>query len=640
MPFGPQTKIYPSNGRVRFNGGLNNKYHREIIAENESPDCANVRATDNAIETRGGTTRLNTAAVGTFACDGLYTRHTNTNTESMVAWFGGTAYVYTSPSFVTISSAQSIFTANTRVGGAEQEQYLFMGNGGTLPYKYNGAFTRHGVYAPSTSPTVASNGTGIVTGVVAYQVAYVNSAAVEGYVNTATATFTATSTGSIVRLTSIPTAPQSFGVNARRIYRQEGGTGTFKRLTTISDNTTTTYDDNTGIGTLTTVAPTDPTLPPLYNSICQAKGRMFCNDTANPNYIWYSNANDPYTFASTNFIRVGDNAADTVNGVTTYNDNIVVLCNRGIYIIYIADATPSNWQVIKTKSPFGCKSPYGTVSYENKLLFPAVQSDKFVGFAALSGDSIEPEASLLTVSTALSELKSDPIEPDMFLIVESLLAGIYAYVYKNMAYFAVPYGNGSTKNTRVYVYDFSLRNSDEGLPAWTPDTGVNVNQFTVLDGNLYAGTASADGYVHRYEVDGVYTDSAGGSSAAAIDSYYWTKEFSGGKNEQNLMKDWRFANILYELSGNYTMEMRYRTDSDLGVGDQKLIDLTPGGSLWGTLIWGSGNWSAGRQEKDIRQFFGQLRGKRIQLKFGNRNTASQKFKIIGLNFVYNVKGLR
>jgi hypothetical protein len=86
--------------------------------------------------------------------------------------------------------------------------------------------------------------------------------------------------------------------------------------------------------------------------------------------------------------------------------------------------------------------------------------------------------------------------------------------------------------------------------------------------------------------------------------------------------------------------MRYRTDSDLGVGNQKLIDLTPGGSLWGSFTWGTDTWDVGRQEKDIRQSFGQLRGKRIQLKFSNLNTLNQKFKVIGLNFVYNLKGLR
>jgi hypothetical protein len=637
MPFGPQSKIYPGNGRVRFNGGQNNKYHREIIADNESPDCANVRFTDDSVETRGGSTKLNsTTPVGSFVCDGLYTRHTNDGQESMIAWFGGTAHVYTAPSFITIPSALSIYTAGVRVGAAEQENYLFMGNGGTLAYKYNGYFTRHGVYTPPTTPTVASNSTGVVTGDVRYKVLFVNSGVVEGDVSTATSTFTATSTGSQLRLTSLPVAPTSWGVNARRIYRAEGSSTTYNRLATISDNTTTTYDDNTAIGTLTTPAPTNNGVPPLYNSICQAKGRLFCNDTANLNYVWYSNANDPYNFGAANFLRVGDNTADIVRGVTTYNDNIVVLCDKGIYIIYIADPTPSNWQVIKTKSPYGCKSPYGTLKYNDRLLFPAVQSDKFVGFAALSGDSIEPEASLLTVSTALSELKSDPIEPDMFNIVAAQLSSIYAQVYLNLGYISVPYGVGVTKNTRIYVYDFSLKSgTKQESPAWSPDTGVNANQFTIYAGNIYFGTANATGgYVHQYET-ATYND-----DGTAIDSYYWTKEFSGGKNEQNYIKDWRHVNLLYELSGSYYLEMRYRVDSDNGVGNSALIDATPGGSLWGFFIWGVNNWDVGRQEKDLKQFLGQLRGKRIQLKFSNRNTANQKFKIIGLNFVYNAKGLR
>lgn len=629
MAFGPRTKLYPASGRVRFNGGLNNKYHREIIAENESPDCANVRFSDDAVETRGGSTRLNTAAVGSFACDGLYTRHDNTGAESLVAWFGGTAYVYAAPSFATIGSAQSIYTAGQRVAGAEYEGYLFMCNGGSIAYKYgSSAFTRHGVYAPQSAPVAATAATGAaLTGSYSYKVTYVNSAAVEGDVSTVSNTLTVA--GQNVTVT-IPTAPASWGVNSRRLYRVSGAV--YSLIATISDNTTTTYDDAISAGT--TSAPTDNGVPPKYNSIVYAKGRLFCNDTANPNYVWWSEADSPYTFASTSFRLVGDNTQDVVRGLAVYNDNVVVLCEKSIYILYIADSTPSNWQLIKTKSAYGCRSQFATFNYNNSLMFPAMQGDKFVGFAALTGDSIEPEVSLLTTSAALSELKSDPIEPDVFLISDtSLIRSMYAAVYKNLAYISVPYGTTPSANNRIYVYDFSLRSGTKGAPAWSPDTGITANQFTIFGGSLYFGSATANGRVYQYET-ATYND-----DGAAIDSYYWTKEFSGDKAEQNLIKDWRFANILYELSGNYYMEMRYRTDSDLGVGNQKLIDLTPGGSLWGSFNWGD-VWTAGRQEKDIRQSFGQLRGKRVQLKFSNLNTLNQKFKVIGLNLLYNSKGLR
>jgi len=42
----------------------------------------------------------------------------------------------------------------------------------------------------------------------------------------------------------------------------------------------------------------------------------------------------------------------------------------------------------------------------------------------------------------------------------------------------------------------------------------------------------------------------------------------------------------------------------------------------------------------MKFFLGAARGKRIQLYFSNQNTINQKFKIIGLNYSYNLKGRR
>ena len=137
---------YPQKGRVALDGGLNTKYERSLIPENESPVCLNVVFTNAAVETRPGSTKLNTAAVGSFAYDGVYTRRDANGAETMVVFAGGTAWGLAGTSFITIGSAQSVFTAGVRVGTAQYENHLFIGNGGVTPYKYNGvAFTRHGV---------------------------------------------------------------------------------------------------------------------------------------------------------------------------------------------------------------------------------------------------------------------------------------------------------------------------------------------------------------------------------------------------------------------------------------------------------------------------------------------------------------
>jgi hypothetical protein len=185
--------VYPGKGRVTFDGGMNSKFTRDVIGDNESPDCKNVRFGNGSVETRGGSARVNTAPIGSFVGDSLYVRHVDTGSETMVAFAGGTAWYLQGTSFITIPSAQSLFTAGTRFGAAEYENNLFVGNGGTIPYKYNGDFTRHGIYPPTSTSTVASQATGVLTGDYRYKIVNLNSGLVESDVGPGTATFTAAS---------------------------------------------------------------------------------------------------------------------------------------------------------------------------------------------------------------------------------------------------------------------------------------------------------------------------------------------------------------------------------------------------------------------------------------------------------------
>lgn len=630
--------VYPRNGRISFDGGLNNKFERAAIADNETPDCYNVVFGNAAVETRGGVTKLNTTAIGSFVGDGLYTRRDNTGAETMVAFAGGTAWYWSGTTFTTISSAQSVFTAGVRVATAQYENHLFVGNGGVTPYKYNGTdWTRHGVPIATGTVSAASitSSTGVINGEVRYKVAYVNSQAAIGDVGTATVT--ATITAGKVYLTGIPTAPQSHGVSARRIYRNfvSGATATYGLLATISDNTTTTYVDNSLDAALGATPPTDNGEPPKYNAIVTHQNRLFMNDTANPNYVWYSNALEPYTVASTNFLPVGDNSQDLVKGLDVYDNSVVVLGERALYLILMPTTDPTDWVTIKTRSPYGSRSPFSTFLYNNRLMFGAQQNGKFVGFSALAGSTIDPDATLLDSSRAGSDLKSNRLEENMFDVQELYIGNISAIVYKNRAYMSVTEGDGETRNNSVYVYDFSIANLNKSQEAsWAPLTGINAAQFTIYDGKLYAIDSTATGFVRQIETTTPSDDSA------AINSYFWTKEFSGLPGHENLQKDFRKAYLLVEKSGSYYMNFAYRVDSDNGQGSVKQLDLSSGADTWGNKNWGTMIWGSGSAQEEIEIPLGTATGKRIQFMFSNQNTAGQRFKVIGMKFKYNIKGKR
>jgi len=631
---GSFNRRYPARDRIQFDGGLNNKFEKTIILDNESPDCLNVVFDEGSVETRGGTTKLNTTSVGTYVCDGLYTRHNNQGSETMVAWFGGTLYALTGTStFTTIGSAQSIYTAGQRVYADEYENYIFFGNGGNTPYKYNGTFTRHGIPAATTTMTTATAPTGIgLTGGYYYGMTYVNSNLVEGDISPLTATLTVANQN--IRLTSIPVAPQSFGVGSRYIYRTAAGGTTLKRVATISDNTTTTYDDAVADASLGVTAPTDQGVPPNYSAIVYHQGRLFVIDPVD-NDVKYSEIGNPYVFKVDNFEIVGDNTVDVPVGLAIYDNSLVVFCKRNPWLIYMPSTSPSDWKVLRVRANFGSNSPFSYFKYENKVMFGAVQNDKFVGFAAVEGQTVTPSASILTSSALGSDLQSNNIEPDIFQIQENYMRNISSIIYQNKAYIAVTYGDSATTNNRVYVFDFGLgRLNKKQKTSWVPWTGINAAQFTVYNNNLYYASSTATGFVYKMN-QSTYSD-----DGTAINSYYWTKEFSGLPGDENTFKDFRHAQVFFEKSGDYFMGFTAKVDSDSGSGNTSSIDLNPGGSLWGTMVFGRDTWGGGSTEGEERKYVAPMRGKRIQFKFSNQNTVNQKFKVVGLNFVYNNKGLR
>lgn len=640
-------RLYPEQQVLTFDGGMDSKFQKALLPENESPDCLNVAFEDGAVGTRHGAVKLNTAAAGSVPFDGLYTRRANDGSETMCAFIGGHMLALNATTFVTVPSAQSVFTAGQRVGADFAENYMFVGNGGATPYKWDGTyFTRHGVYPPTQTAVAVSGTTGSLTTSATYMYRYtnVNSALVESDLGPAI-TFTVSTVGRSVILSSIASgATASMGISFRRIYRTIAGGTAYFRLATLSDVSTTTYTDTTADANLGVAAPSDNGVPPLYNAICYLHNILFVNDPANPNYVRYSVAGQPYTFPLLNFFPVGDKTNDLVKGFAAYDNNLVIFCENSTWINYMPDPSDdTTWVQIKTNSPYGSDSPYAllqcNVRGENVLLHPTRQNKLFVGFGALTGNALDPASTLMPATTAASDLQSQAIEPDMFLINRSYSKNITGIVFKNKAYLSVPYGANQTTNNRIYVYDFSITNVRKDQPAsWAPwsGTGHSVAQFTIYDGKLYAASSTTNGFVYRLADTGVYAD-----DGLAINSYWWSKEYSGFAEDTALTKDFRYVNLLVDLAGSYYMNLVFRTDSDSSVGTTKQIDLSSAAPTWGSSTWNGTIWSAGAGQAQKRVYLGDsVRGLRLQIRFDNQNTANQRFKVHRGQFLYNLRGYR
>jgi hypothetical protein len=621
-----------------FDGGLNTRDELRQIDDAESPDCLNVVFDDRTVKTRQGSTQLNTAAVGSFTCDGLFTADYNNGTQSMIAVWDDSAYVLSGTSFQTIGSAQGVFASGNQVAFCMYLNIVFMGQSTTTPYKYNGTeFTRHGVPEPGNTTSAVTGGTaGNLNGDYLYKIAYVNSYSAVGDLQSV-AVGTITASNEDIVLTSLPVAPQSFGVAQRQIYRTDAGTTTpFKLIATINDNTTTTYNDNIASSAAGIEADTDAGLPPNWRYCVVHQDRLFVvEDVSEPQYLWYSNLGDPFIFPSTSFIKIARGDGEKITGLGVHSNSVIIYKENSVWALYMPDTTATNWVLIRTDAKYGAASNRSIVNYTGTQIYAALRNTKLVGFYGMVGSTSQPQAVNLISSSLFADERSGTIEDDIFDFQRSYAENIAGIEYKNKLYFAVTYGTGQTTNNRIYVYHFHKRTkSGRVIGAWVPWTGLNINQFTVHDGKLYGSSSTPNGFIYQLE-DGTYND-----DGSAIDSYMWTKEYDEAANDRDYEKDFRTAHFEVENTGNYEMGISYRTDSEDASGQLTQVNLDAGGTNWNTGVWGVDNWDAGVNRKNVKIILGGSRGKRIQFRFDNRNTADRWFKVIIGRFYYNRRGLR
>jgi hypothetical protein len=620
-----------------FDGGLNNKYEPAIIEPNEAQDCLNVVYDDlGAAQTREGYSLLNTQAVNSNPCDGLYTANWNNGNQSMLAFFGSGLFALSGTTFQTVHSAQGNYTTGTAKYFTMYQDLVFIGDGTEPAYKYDeGTFTRHGIETPSlvangNAPTAA----GPLIGDYNYKVAFVNTQGAGGDLSTASVTIAATAAGENLLITGIAGHDQSFGVNAKWIYRTIAGSGPsgVYYFTASLPATATTYLDTVASAAQGSQAASYGK-PPAYEYIINFQERLFVNDSQNPQYLWYSELEEPFNFLATNFIKIADGDGEKITGLSTQGNTLVVTKENSIWLIYMPDTDPANWIRIKSDARYGGASHRSLVPYEGNLMYLGQHGFKVSGFYAFRGNTTEPDATALRVTNMFGDAKSDRIEPEVFQFQDGFKQNCVGIAFDNKLWFAVTHGSGSTENNRIYHFDFMRRSKSRKVGSWVPFTGIGAAAFTIFNSALYFGSSAEDGFVYQLN-DGTYTD-----NGAAIDSYHETGDFDGGQNWRHWEKDFRQANFTVENLGDWNMRVAYKVDSDSGGGDGQDFNLDAGGSNWNAMVWGNDNWGGGKVRKDIKlPMFG--RGQRISFRFSNKNTAGSGFKVVRGNCYYNRRGIR
>jgi hypothetical protein len=197
-----------------------------------------------------------TAPVGWTVWLTLYNAATQTNiavtgTSNMnLAQVGGVAISAGNPVPTSVTGQPITATTTPAQASVQRISAGFMAAGQTAKSYTGSAFTPAADAAPG-APTVAVGSAGVLTGAYTYKVTFVTA---QGETSGGTTSATVNPSSQQVNLSAIPVGAATLPVpvTARKIYRSKaGGIDGFQQLvTTLNDNTTTTYTDNTADGSL------------------------------------------------------------------------------------------------------------------------------------------------------------------------------------------------------------------------------------------------------------------------------------------------------------------------------------------------------------------------------------------------------
>lgn len=619
----------------RFDGGYNVKESPSKISPYESPDCLNVVFDDaGAVATRDGTSKFNTTAIGTLP---IY--HGISYNGNMIVWANQAMYTtsgsVSGSTFTKITTTSGKFQTAPTVAALVYQNVLFCSDGVNGPWKYTGneSFFNMGIDIPSAPTGVHTvTSTELAAGTYYYGVAFVNSQAVEGEIGSVSAGVTLPATG-IVNLSQIPVGSSLAGVNQRFIYRAESASGPFRRVGTISDNTTTTFVDNTPVGAEGKFAVEDGTSPTPFTTIELHKERLFFDDADNRSFIRWTESGNPYVSLAESNEPFDNGDGENIIAIASQDDFVTGFKENKAFSFEIVDpADDLTWIKRKLPSNLGIVGPKAWDRVQNGIIFVGRQNNKLTGFHFLSGMQVQEtsDGKLRTLSI------SEKIEYDLLRLVESdKWSEIVCKVFENRLHMSYT-RDGELRNQRIFWLDLN-RVGTEGQPgSWAPWDGIPAQCLFEHDGVLYWGDSSETGFVRRFN-SGSYSD-----SGSAINSYFWTKDI-GGQDDGDLdsyFKDLRELYVWHAKLGDYNMSVRYRVDGDSGSGTAYNVDLSEGGSLWGSMIWGVDAWGGNRTDFEERIVIGRVLGKRFQVRFDNQNTAGQGFKVYRLEVGMNLRRRR
>jgi len=271
-----------------------------------------------------------------------------------------------------------------------------------------------------------------------------------------------------VSLTSIPVGPS--GTTSRKVYRTVAGdTGDYLLLTTIANNTTTTYTDNTADSGLGAASPSTSLafLPTDWQSswpkyfLKHGRGlhkRLWAYGVVSYPNVLYASLNGLADFSDSNVTTVKI-LSDEITGAVDFGGNLIVFSRDKTYILDDAAISVSNWG-------------YGGGAAHQKLI---VKTPNDVAVMDESGNIFSIRASQQYGDYEIASLTKPHyidkwIDENVDLERIEKFHGIYDPFLRAIKWFMVSYGHSSPDICLVYFIDYAM---------WTRHNFLNIFETNI-----------------------------------------------------------------------------------------------------------------------------------------------------------------
>jgi hypothetical protein len=655
-----------------FDAGLNTKADPINLLPGQSDYMNNILFGDyGSIMTRGRISTYNSTPI-TGSPEyfsnilGMHSYRPATMSAQLVVACAGNAYIMTGASTfpVLISGATGFCTKDEAVNTVEMNGLLFLAGAGNMMKKYNGVeFTRAGVSAPTQVLSAACNAAGTLTGEYQYVYWGVNSYLAEGdYIATPSPVKTIAS--GAVRVSNIPTAPASYGIETWKIGRNTAGASGIFWYLTDKTNGVTSFTDNVADADLDELAPTDQGYPRIFRFTCVYGGRLW---GAVDEYLWYSNVDQPEEFPSTNFIRVAAGSGLKICSIVPFMGMIVISLSAysspphtfdangdptsvftsaggaesypytlgtALYVLRIGDSIgfsdPENWYLNLIAQNEGAESNGACIPVAGYLWMTGRG-----GVSLFNGSSIASGIQETIRGGIAAHNISDPINSLFSLANPSHIRLACAIEWRNRVYLSLDRTSGyngsiSAANDTTLIYDYSrVGVSDPRKGAWSKIDSMGAQKFIVHEDQLLAAGAKGTGLDSNFVGAYIYKwDNGTFQSAATATSplYYRMSAIRGKKTHVYNDKDFRFVNVWASGTGTLLVNFKvngvdYDTASTISTSS---ITLTSTG------------------EKTKITLPGRATGKHLWIQFSVDTTSggTLDLSIAKVQVFYNLRGLR